>query len=167
MEYQQTQLLAQLHPGAQQATLLLTHKHIITTPTQLWRRGVSSDVLKMRSHALRRLRKGAGWTRHRVPNGRGRRAALSRRTYVCLGVVDQAIFGYFEAEVAFHSAVSTMASSYDRHLEDISKPFCSPKILRHALLVRLCVWWYERVMLKDPRHVDLSPVFKSEVSEWG
>ena len=29
MEYQQTQLLAQLHPGAQQATLFLTHKHIM------------------------------------------------------------------------------------------------------------------------------------------
>ena len=70
----------------------------------------------------------------------------------------------FEAEVAMHTAVSMMASSYDRHLEDVSKPFCSPKRLRHAVLVRLIVWWHEKVMAKDLRKVDLSPVFKSEVS---
>ena len=89
---------------------------------------------------------------------------LNRLTYICVKVVDHSIFGYFEAEVAMHTAVSMMASAYDRHLEDASKPFCSPKLLRHAVLVRLCVWWHERVMAKDARQMDLSSVFKNEVS---
>ena len=94
---------------------------------------------------------------------------MNRLTYIAVEAVDHSIFGYFEAEVAMHTAVSMMASSYDRHLEDVSKPFCSSKRLRHAVLVQLIVWcwWHEKVMTKDLRKVDLSPVFKSEVSASG
>ena len=84
-------------------------------------------------------------------------------SYVEVPLIDAAIFDYVEGEVPFFTEAKLIASRFERNLQDVADPFCSPKILFHAVLLRLSVWWHEVVMEQELRGCNLYEAFVSEV----
>ena len=82
-------------------------------------------------------------------------------TYFAVEVVLQAMFLLTGAHVTAHSAARLMRFQ-GRRLGEPPQPLCNPKLLRHAEIIAMVVWWHFEVEELDPCTTDLSQALGQE-----